>query len=322
MTSRIFPFVFSLLFAALTVVLLSDEVRSADLETMTVEQGQLIIIDALALTKARPSADVTEATNNNPNAGTVQITADKKKISYLAAKDGSGRDLVSYKVKDAAANQDYTGQVEITVTVPQRITTFNYSRVAGVLGIILVLATVLEIGLATIFSWKYFQDNLEGKGLRTPIAVATSIFFVWYYKLDVISDLLSSFTDNAASFGKTVPGYIVTSFIVAGGSGTVNKLFAALGLRPPAGDKSGQLIINLTRQKVPANATVSVSIDGVVVGAITSGNRFPSDNSKFPLSLGSHKIDLTATDGQGASISAQQTVTVAAGADAVISMVL
>ncbi|WP_315724811.1 MULTISPECIES: hypothetical protein [unclassified Bradyrhizobium] len=318
--SRISAFLSSLLIAGLMVTVPSAA-RSADPEKKTLEQGQLLWIDAVVASKLPATAEVIDVKNTNPNAGTAKASDDKKKVSYLASKDNQGLDLVSYKVKDTVSGQEFTGQVEITVTAPQRITTLDYGRVAGVLGIILVLATVLEIGLATIFSWKYFEDNLQGRGLRTPIAVGVSIFFVWYYKLDVISDLLSSFTDSAGSFGKTLPGYIITSFIVAGGSGTVNKLFAALGLRSPTGDKSGQLVVNLTRQKVAENAAVSVSIDGVIVGTMTA-NRFPGGTDKYSLSLGSHTIDLKATDQSGASVSAQQTVSVAAGADAVVSMVL
>lgn len=290
--------------------------------TMTVEQGQLVMIDVLIQSKARPSAEVTEVTNDNQSAGKVQIATDKKKISYVAAKDASGMlDVVRYKIRDAEANVDYAGQVNLTVTVPQRITTLDYGRVAGVLGIILVLATVLEIGLATIFGWKYFQDNFEDRGLRTPIAIAVSIFFVWYYKLDIISDLLSSFTDSAGSFGKTLPGYIITAFIVAGGSGTVNKLFAALGLRPPA-DKSGQVVIKLVRLKVPVNEKVNVSIDGVIAGTIDPENRFPAGTDKYSVSIGEHTIKLSATDQNGASVEAHQKVTVAVGGEADITIVL
>jgi hypothetical protein len=313
----------SLFLIFLNFIVLPSSALSADAEKITVEQGQLVTIDVLDRSKARPGAALESAENANPAAGKVAITSNKRSVSYLASKDYVGSDLVTYKGKDLQANQDYNGQVEIAVVAPQRITTLNYTRVAGVLGIILVLAIVLEIGLATIFSWKYFQENYEGRGLRTPIAVFVSAFFVIFYKLDVVSDLLNSFTDNAESFAKTIPGYIITAFVVAGGSGTVNKLFAALGLRPPVGNSpaSARLVIDFTRQNVPAAAPVSVSVDGVAVGKVATGNRFP-ETGQHPLPPGSHTIRLEAPDTTGVIKDAHQTVNLDAGAQLNVTMTL
>lgn len=268
---------------------------------VTVERGGLVSVDVLDRDKAPTTAKLESFTPASH--GNVAISPDNRSVSYQAKGDYSGADFFTYKGRDTQTNQDYIGRVDVTVATPQRIVTLDYNRVAGVLGIILVLSIVLEIGLATVFSWKYFEDNLNGKGLKIPIAVMVSGFFTYKYGLDIVSDLLSAFTDKGAAFDKSPPGYVITAFIVAGGSGTVNRLFATLGLRPPVQESApdrqqAQLVVNLTRSpSLPPTASVNVSIDGQLVSTET-GNRLPAQ-AAYRLSPGSHTIQLEAVDNTG-----------------------
>jgi hypothetical protein len=161
--------------------------------------------------------------------------------------------------------------VDITVATPQRIVGLDYTRVAGVLGIILVLSLVLEIGLETVFSWKYFEESLTGKGLKIPIAVMVSGFFTYKYGLD---------------------------------SGTVNRLFTTLGLRSPVqapvpDRQQAQFVVNLTRSaSLSPTAPVNVSIDGQLLSTET-GNRLPAQ-AAYRVAPGTHTIQLEAVDTTGA----------------------
>jgi hypothetical protein len=309
--ARLFP-----LFAVLLFFWFSATV-GAGTYPVSVEPGDVATVNVLDRDKAPPTAvlDVVSGASH----GTATIASDKRTVSYRAQGDFIGSDTVTYHGKDPNTNQEYSGSVEVSVVAPQRIVGLDYARVAGVLGIIFVLAFVLEIGLATLFSWKYFQENLEGKGLRTPIAVAVSEFFTYFYGLDVVSDLLSAFTSKGAAFEKTLPGYVVTAFIIAGGSGTVNRLFAALGLRPPVQDTTPEtakatLVVTLTRgASLGPTAPVSLTIDNQLQST-ESGNRLPAQGS-YSLAPGPHTIKLDAVNTAGQALTREVPVNLAAAAN-------
>lgn len=269
---------------------------------VTVERGGLVSVDVLDRDKTPATAKLVGFTVASH--GNVAISPDNRSVSYQATGDYSGADFFTYNGKDTQTNQEYSGRVDITVATPQRIVGLDYTRVAGVLGIILVLSLVLEIGLETVFSWKYFEESLTGKGLKIPIAVMVSGFFTYKYGLDIVSDLLSAFTDKGAAFDKSTPGYVITAFIVAGGSGTVNRLFTTLGLRSPVqapvpDRQQAQFVVNLTRSaSLSPTAPVNVSIDGQLLSTET-GNRLPAQ-AAYRVAPGTHTIQLEAVDTTGA----------------------
>lgn len=174
--------------------------------TAEVDQGKTIKIDVLAKRGALPAAKLTSVTPLETDYGTVALSADARSVTFQA-KERPGETTLSYMGSDTVNGGVYNGKITISVVAAQRIVTFDALRVGGVLGIILVLAIVLEIGLSTLFNWKYFQEHLQDKGLRTPIAIAAAGFFVYHYKLDTVADLLSAFTrESESSFGRTTPG--------------------------------------------------------------------------------------------------------------------
>ncbi|MDB5584440.1 MAG: hypothetical protein JWR80_9616 [Bradyrhizobium sp.] len=312
--------VFGLLMICLIFVFCATANALADQTSVSVEQGQLIIIPIPAEGDLAETAKLASVTNLNPDAGKVAPANDGKAVSYLAKKNYVGTDMIKYTITDPAAGQNYEGEISISVESPLRIVTIDPVRVGGVLGIILVLAIVLEIGLATLFNWKYFQERLLGKGLRTPIAIAVSAFFVIFYKLDAVCDLLGAFTGGPqSSFGKTIPGYIITSFIVAGGSGTVNQLFEKLGIRSPI-QQPAKIIVEFNRQNVPSTALINVSIDGQLQSS-TGGDRFP-ETGQCSLSVGSHEIEIEARDATGVAKKVKQAINVAAGAEVKVTMTI
>jgi hypothetical protein len=211
-----------LMFVCSTSVVAHADDQTAPFE---VERGTSRTVDVLKDLNAL-GGKLDTATVKDPAYGSVKVV-DGKSITYTAT-DRVGNVAVTYTGTDARGGA-LQGTIEFSNVLPKRVVTFDLTRLAGVLGVILVLAIVLEIGLSTLFNWKYFQEHLQDKGLRTPIAIAVSAYFVYHYQLDTVADLLSSFTgDSQASFARTTPGYIITAFIVAGGSGTVNQLFSKI----------------------------------------------------------------------------------------------
>lgn len=239
-------------------------------------------------------------------------------ITYTAT-DRIGETIVTYTGADATGRA-LQGTIAFSNVLPKRIVTFDLTRLAGVLGVILVLAIVLEIGLSTLFNWKYFQEHLLGKGLRTPIAVVVSAYFVYHYELDTVADLLSSFTgDSHASFARTTPGYIITAFIVAGGSGTVNQLFQKFGIRTPI-QIPAQFVVDIVRQNVPSTAPVNVPIDGKLAATVDA-NRFPLAGA-YLLSAGSHEIGLEARDATGTVKTVKQVINLDDGAEVEVEIAI
>lgn len=295
---------------------------------VTVEPTGIVTVDVLEKDKAPTTAELKSV--GNASHGKVAITPDMRSVSFRAVGDYVGSDSFTYLGKDKATNQEYTGTVEVTVTSPQRIVNLDYVRVSGVLGILLVLAIVVEIGLTTVFSWKYFEDYLAGKGWKTPITVAVSCFFTFYYKLDTVADLLSAFTTASEAFPKSTPGKLITAFLVAGGSGTVNRvraaLFDAFGQPPPRNERApesqqAQLVVYLTRSaSLSPAAPVRVSIDGQLLSTET-GNRLPAQ-AAYQLSPGAHTIKLDAVDSTGKAVTVQQPVNVAPSANVSLPITL
>ncbi len=283
-----------------------------------VERGASRTIDVLNLIEAS-AGKLETATIKEPEYGSVKVV-DGRSITYTAT-DRVGTSTVTYTGTDANGGP-LQGTIKFSNVVPRRIVNFDLTRLAGVLGVILVLAIVLEIGLSTLFNWKYFQEHLQDKGLRTPIAVAAAAYFVYHYQLDSVADLLSSFTgDKQASFPRTTPGYVITAFIVAGGSGTVYQLFQKFGIRTPF-QPPAQIVVEFKRQNVPADRPVNVSIDGKLAATVAAdSSRFPKDGS-YTLDAGSHEIELEAPDVTGAPKKVKQVVNVAPGADVKVSITI
>jgi hypothetical protein len=280
-----------------------------------VEPGSSRTIDVLQYSN-QLGGKVDTAVVKDTGLGSVKVV-DGRTITYTAT-NSVGDTTVAYTGTDAKGAA-FQGAIKFSNVPPKRIITYDLNRLAGVLGVILVLAIVLEVGLSTLFNWKYFQEHLQDKGLRTPIAIAVSGYFVYNYQLDTVSDLLSSFTDRQLPFARTAPGYVITAFIVAGGSSTVNQLFQKFGIRTPF-QAPAQIVIDLVRRNVPSAAPVNVSIDGKLAATVEA-DRFPIAG-QYSLPAGSHEIGLEARDATGAVKTAKQTVNLDAGADVKVAITI
>ena len=63
----------------------------------------------------------------------------------------------------------------------------NADVVAEVFGAIVVLALVVERGLAILFEWRVFIERAAGKGLKEPIAYLVSLGVTYFYGFDALA---------------------------------------------------------------------------------------------------------------------------------------
>jgi len=94
----------------------------------------------------------------------------------------------------------------------------DWERVAEVLAGIVILAFVLERGLALLFETRFFIDRAQGKNLKELIAFVLSVVICWYWDFDAISMI---FLKEKTTF----LGMVVTGGVIAGGSKGAIRLF-------------------------------------------------------------------------------------------------
>jgi hypothetical protein len=96
--------------------------------------------------------------------------------------------------------------------------------------ILLVLAVVLESGLAVIFNWRPFVENLVPRAVRPLIAFIGALILVRLFNLDVVTTLINAI-NGTTSYPPNISGQILTALVLAGGSAGVNSLLVSLGFR-------------------------------------------------------------------------------------------
>lgn len=84
---------------------------------------------------------------------------------------------------------------------------------------LVVLAMLIERALYFVFDWSMWRGNLEGKGIRAPVALGLSLLICWWHDFDVVAVLLEE------SGGSTSIGIVITAAIVASGSAAAMRLF-------------------------------------------------------------------------------------------------
>ena len=114
---------------------------------------------------------------------------------------------------------------------------------------LLVLAILIESGLSVIFDWTVYRAYFAKSALKPVIAVIVSFLVVRTFELDILAELLESYGTEVDSVLLT---QFLTALVLAGGSGTVNRVRHALGLKetasedmPPA--KHGWLSVRVER---------------------------------------------------------------------------
>ena len=94
----------------------------------------------------------------------------------------------------------------------------DWERTFDALMLVAVVAIIIERALSVIFQNRIYIELFHRDGMKETIALAASIAVCVVWKLDAIGMILLTETT-------TVPGYIVTGALVAGGSKGSLKLF-------------------------------------------------------------------------------------------------
>lgn len=181
-----------------------------------------------------------------------------------------------------------------------------YAEASKVLFVLLVVAVLLESGLAVLFNWRPFVATFDGRGVKGVISVVVAYLVVEYYDLDVLTRLVNVFSDATPPFQDGMLGRIVTALVLAGGSAAVNRVFVSLGLRaeqraaevaPKPPRTEGWVSVTLERKaaKGPVDVLIGDPAHGAppVAGTIVGGRGWPRfvllflrDRNRFPMSGG------------------------------------
>lgn len=95
-----------------------------------------------------------------------------------------------------------------------------------------IYALIIESALAIIFNWRIFKVYFDGRGIRTVIAISVSLFVVYTFDIDILSELAHEFRNMSGEPGTENSGLIITALVIAGGSGGVHRLLTVLNFRP------------------------------------------------------------------------------------------
>jgi hypothetical protein len=187
----------------------------------------------------------------------------------------------------------------------------DYRSIANTLGMIFILAVLIEVGLAVLFDWRVFLRYFEGKGVKVPITFIVSLIIVSAHGIDIPSEVVTAFSDKPAN--PEVTGYLISALIIAGGSASVNGIFTRLNWRNPAlqaakADKerakmTGRIWVTVERPtgKTSDGEPVAVAIDDVPVGVLAPNEQTFGGKEGYQVQPGKRTVKATWTDSSGAS---------------------
>lgn len=209
-------------------------------------------------------------------------------------------DIVQYTVSDAP-------QVPIQVNVRPLAPTLDsaklYDASFKALFVLLILAVLVESGLALLFRWRPFLDYFDSRSMNALVAFLFSLLLVRLFNLDIASQLIGIYTESRIEMAdwKGWPGSLLTAMIIAGGSAAVNRIFQSFGFRPtsaqeepkkPELDKTQAWVaVTLVRDKAVGSAEVLIKneVAGTISGASPKHKLlryFVRDKGRFPQTAG------------------------------------
>lgn len=104
----------------------------------------------------------------------------------------------------------------------------DWERAGEALALVVVFSFIVERALAIVFENKIWVRNVQVDGLKEIIALVVSIGTCFAWKFDAVGMILLTETT-------TVPGYLLTGAVIAGGSKASIKLFHdVLGIKSSA----------------------------------------------------------------------------------------
>lgn len=286
------------IFAAVFIVACGQSAMAqAPLEALTVRAGQSI---ALATGSTAPIAVTTDAKRGKTTI--VETATNPKQFTLLY----SAPETTAAFTESVVFTNPTSRSVEVTVVTGDGAI---YQQAFKSLFVLVVLALLLESGLAVIFRWRPFLVYFDGRGAKTVVSVVFALFFVSSFDMDIVTDLVNIYSQRSTPFKHGFEGFVITALIVAGGSAAVNNIFVGLGFRsvvthadvaPKPPRTEGWISVTLIRKEAIGPVDVLIggppvapAIRSTVAGTITGGTRltkfvrlFLRDAGRFPMSGG------------------------------------
>ncbi|MBD1546862.1 hypothetical protein [Roseibium aggregatum] len=249
-----------------------------------------------------------EITEQKAKYGTVKVIqkadGENNVLMYFAPKEGGQfTDTVTYKLS-SKPNESVSATVEVRDEFGAFGSEDIYNESFKAVFILFILAVLVESGLQLIFRWRPYLRIFDTASANALIAFAFSLILVRLFHLDVVTNLFNIYTQPVDQVKNTIPGYILTALIIAGGSAGVNRLLRTFGFRPieppaeivgPKQEDQAWISVTLTRDKAVGPVNVLFGEPGklAVIGTIPGGGSmnwflslFLRNKARFPQSGG------------------------------------
>lgn len=272
--------------------------------------GRLVLdLDEDRFTRALGSGDERAVIERRPTLGNAFVDEDGRIIYFADAREsGLDRMTVSRDGVEAAVTMDIVvGEPNIAAT------DIVYERLGELLFTLLIIAIFLEIALTFVFKTRFWLTTLEHRtGLKTAVGFAVSLAVAVFFDLNIFGEVIEAV--QRRTYSDAIPrmlSYGVTALLLAGGSGTIYKLYQALNIRPPTDGAGvsgaalkgrGYLRIKVTRASASATEPIQVVLDDEMIGQIPGGEVDFPPADHLPVKAGAYTLTLASNDANGAKV--------------------
>ena len=143
---------------------------------------------------------------------------------------------------------------------------------------LLVVVTVLESAMSTIFQWRVYRMIFNARAVKTIVMVTAGWAVATYFDYDVFSRILALTGVDPAPVGSDGlalrSGWFskfMSALVLAGGSAGINNLLKSFGFRSPVAEESAapplkedEAWISITVRRARAVGAVHVHVDETV----------------------------------------------------------
>ncbi|ULA70037.1 MAG: conserved membrane protein of unknown function [Nitrospira sp.] len=233
-----------------------------------------------------------------------------------------GVNEVEDTVKYIVGGQTVTVQIAVKPAAPVLTDPQLYEASFKALFALLILAVLVENGLALLFRWRPFLDYFDTRTVNALVAFTFSLLFVWLFEVDIVASLINTYSGSKHPLHWS--SMLLTAAIIAGGSAGVNRVFQSLGFRvvssqqpptPKPPPTEAWIAVTLVRERAvgsvtvllgqPGHATVAGAISGVTPGRswwryfVRDKGRFPQTGGFSVTPGGTYEVLLHGTDRAG-----------------------
>lgn len=140
---------------------------------------------------------------------------------------------------------------QLTDGIDPNLFHLNWERTFEAIALVIILAFIVERVLALLFESRWFIERVDRPGVKELLAAALSVTVCIAWKFDALSIII--LTPKT-----TMPGYILTGLLIAGGSKASIKLFHdLLNVKSTAYEHRHEVKANYEAEKATKKATVT-----------------------------------------------------------------